>query len=258
MVCIHIIKNGHHSCWLGRIKVSFNISPRAQIVMIWLALGFLLIYGLSMGFLLKMIPLHPATLPAEEIAAFYRENSSSVRLGALLCSWTGAFMVPLATVISAQMIRLEKGIPIWAMLQFAGGIMMSIFLVLPPLFWGIAAYTPERPAEVTLLMHEIANLTLVTTDQYFIFQFIAISVICLIPRAVPSDAFPRWFGYLSIWITLIFEAGAIAFVPKTGPFSWNGLFVFWFPLTAFGTWIPIMSFCLLRAIKRQRVDALPA
>lgn len=49
----------------------------------------------------------------------------------------------------------------------------------------------------------------------------------------------------------MFELGAIAFIPKTGPFAWNGLFTFWSPLTLFGVWIGTTSWLLLRALRRQ-------
>jgi len=227
------------------------ISTRAQTIMIWWGLVFIVIYGLSLGFLLKMIPLPSARLSAAQVAAFYTANSFNVRLGATICSYSSAFMVPLAVVVSVQMARLEKGVPIWSILQLAGGVMMSLFLVLPPIFWGVAAYTPTRAPEVTLIMHELANLTLTTTDQYYIFQMVAIAVIGLSQKPEPFAAFPRWFSYFTIWAAFMFEAGAIAFLPKSGPFAWNGLFVFWCPLTIFGAWFFTMSYMLLRAIKYQ-------
>jgi hypothetical protein len=159
--------------------------------------------------------------------------------------------VPLATVIAVQVARLEKGTPVLGILCFAGGIMMSMFLVIPPLLWGVAAFNPGRPAEVTALMHEFANLMLVTTDQYFIFQMIPITWISLRQAQDAQSPFPRWFGYLNLWIALMFELGAIGFIPKTGPFAWNGLFVFWSPLTLFGVWIGTSSWLLFRALRRQ-------
>ena len=57
---------------------------------------------------------------------------------------------------------------------------------------------------------------------------IGVTVIALRPatQLVKNNPFPRWWGYTSLWITIMFEAGAIAFVPRSGPFAWNGLLVF--------------------------------
>jgi hypothetical protein len=227
------------------------MSQRTQVILIWWTLIFMTIYGLVLGFLLHMIPPPKATLTADQIAAWYQDKSTQIRVGAVIASWTSAFMVPLAVVVAVQMSRVEKGKPVWSILSLAGGVLMSIFLVLPPLFWGVAAFTPKRAPEVTSLMHELGMLTLVTTDQYYIFMWVAVVVICLRKTGVLHSPFPRWMGYLTAWIALMFEAGAIAFLPRTGPFSWRGLLVFWSPLTLFGTWILVMCILLLKAIKKQ-------
>jgi hypothetical protein len=229
-----------------------RMSARSQTILVWWALIFMVIYAAAFIGLLKMVPPPPPTLTPDEVAAFYAKNAMSIKLGAMIASWTSAFMVPLAVVIAVQLARLEKGAPVWSIAQFAGGILMSLFLVLPPLFWGIAAFNPARPAEVTALMHETALLTLVTTDQFYIFQMVAIGYVSLTQKADPHSPFPRWMGYYTLWAALMFEVGAIAFLPKTGPFSWSGLFVFWSPFVIFFTWMTVLAVCLLRAIRLQR------
>ncbi|WP_205698776.1 hypothetical protein [Conexibacter sp. SYSU D00693] len=230
------------------------MSERSQIVVVWWALAFTAIYGIALGLLLDMIPPPDAVMDAQAIDAWYDDRHTQVRVGAVIAAWTGAFMLPLAAVIALQMRRQERGRPIWSLLTICGGAMMSIFLVLPPLFFGVAAFSPDRSPEVTALMHELGLLTLVTTDQYYIFMWVAIAVICLTPTTVRHSPFPRWFGYLTIWTALMFEAGAIAFLPRTGAFAWNGLFVFWSPLTLFGLWIGVQSWLLLRSLKAQRLE----
>lgn len=229
-----------------------KISIPAQRALIWWAISTLVIFMICFVFLIRMVPLPPATLTAQQVAEIYQANSINIRIGAVICSWTAGFMVPLALVISAQMARMEEGLPLWSILQFAGGCLMSMFLVFPPLIWGVAAFSPNRPAEITMAIHEIANLTLVTTDQYFIFQFVAIIVAALgFKRNDALSPFPRWYGYYTLWTAFMFELGAFGFLPRTGPFAWNGLFVFWIPLTIFGLWFLITSTLLLGAIKRQ-------
>lgn len=232
-----------------------DMSERAQTILIWWAWIFMVIFGVTLWGLLDMMPPPPAAWSAAQVAAFYTEHHFTIRVGAVIASWTSAFAVPLSVVISVQMARLEKGVPVWSILQFAGGIMMSIFLVLPPLFWGIAAFNPSRAPEVTALMHETGTLTLVTTDQYFIFQMVAIAYISLTNKGAGNSPFPRWIGYFTIWAALAFEVGAVGFIPKSGPFSWSGLFVYWFPLSIFGAWFTTLCVSLLMALKRQRAAA---
>lgn len=233
------------------------MSERAQKIMLWWALIFMVIYGFTLGLLMKMVPPPPATLTPIEIASFYATNGLSIKLGAAIASWTSGFTVPLSVVIAVQMARLEKGVPIWSILQFAGGILMGLFLVLPPLFWGVAAFTPDRMPEVTALMHQLGMLTLTTTDQFYIFQMVAIGYVSLTQKVDPKSPFPRWLGYFTIWAALIFEVGALSFLFKLGPFSWNGLFVFWFPFVIFGIWVVVMSISMLQAIKRQQGQGRP-
>src|SRR5205814_10630967 len=98
---------------------------------------------------------------------------------------------------------------------------------------------------------------LVTTDQYYIFMWVAVVVIALRASTVKNSPFPRWYGYFTLWTAVMFEAGAIAFLPRTGPFAWNGLLVFWSPLSLFGAWIAVTAFLLLKAIRRQQEEAEP-
>lgn len=228
------------------------MTERAQVILIWWGLLFMYGYGFCLWGLLDMMPPPPATLSVEEVAAFYLDNHLRIRAGSMITSWISAFMVPIAVVVSVQLMRLEKGVPVLSILQFAGGILMSMFLVFPPIVWGAAAFTAERMPEVTAGLHELGTLTLVTTDQYFIFQMVPIAWLSLTRKHDEYSAFPRWLGYLTIWAAVMFEIGAIAFVPKIGPFAWDGTFVFWFPLLIFGAWVTAMCFTMLRAIRRQR------
>ncbi len=227
------------------------MTHRSQIIILIWGLVFMAIYGLALWRLLHMWPPPPANWTAEQVAQFYRENTLDIRIGAMVTSWCSAFMVPFACVAAIQLRRLEKGLPVWTVLHLAGGILMSMFLVLPPIFFGVAAYTPDRAPEITQLMHEYGLLMLVTTDQYYIFMMISIAVVSLTTND-ELTAFPRWLGYYTLWAALAFEVGALAFLPKSGPFSWNGIMVFWMPISVFGVWVITTSIVMIRAILAQQ------
>jgi hypothetical protein len=234
------------------------MSERSQSILVWWALIFAAIYGIVLLLLLDMVPPPTPKLSAEQIAHWYAVRHTKIRIGAVIASWTSAFMVPLSVVVAAQMSRQETGRKVWSAMTICGGTLMSIFLVLPPLFWGVAAFTPSRSPQVTAIMHELGVLTLTTTDQYYVFMWVAIVVICLLPTSVTHSPFPRWFAYFTAWIAVMFEAGAFAFIPRTGPLAWNGLMVFWLPLILFGIWIAVMSYQLLHSLRLQREEAAHA
>jgi hypothetical protein len=236
-------------------------SERSQRAILWWGIGLAVVYTLALIFLLQQVPTKNPNWSAEQVADWYAHNQGKIKWGAVIASWTSAFMMPILTVVAIQIARVESGgWKIWSALSLVSGALMSLFLMLPPLFWGVAAYTaPRKNPEVTTLMHELGTLTLVTTDQFYIFMWVAVTVIALRPatQLVKNNPFPRWWGYLSIWITIMFEAGAIAFVPRSGPFAWNGLLVFWSPLSLFGVWITIQSWLAFRALRGQIAEPEP-
>jgi len=234
-------------------------SEKSQRAILWWGIGLAVAYAVALIFLMKMVPPPAADWSADEVAEFYRDNSTSIRWGAVVSGWTGAFMMPILAVVAIQMARVETGgAKIWAALSLVSGALMSLFLALPPIFWGAAAFTAEREPEITALAHQIGLLTLTTTDQYYIFLWVGVTVLCLRPatQLVKHNPFPRWWGYLSLWITVMFEAGAFAFVPKTGMLSWSGLLVFWSPLSLFGVWISVQCWLLFRALRGQEAEKL--
>lgn len=238
-----------------------RFSEQSQRAIMWWGIALAVAYALALIFLLQQVPTKNPAWSAEEIAQWYAANQTKITWGAVICGWSGAFMMPILTVIAVQMARVETdGWKIWSALSLVSGAMMSLFLALPPIFFGVAAYTaPRKDSEVTALMHELATLTLTSTDQYYIFMWVGVTVICLRPatQLVKHNPFPRWWGWGSLWITIMFEAGAVAFIPRSGPFAWNGLLVFWSPLTLFAVWITVQSVLTFRAIRAQAADPDP-
>lgn len=231
-----------------------SFSLRTQKAFIWWAIGMAIVFGFSFTFLLHMVPPPDPNMGGEELKAWYESRSGEIKIGATIASYTSAFLVPYFIAVGAQMRRLEQGFPAWTCATVVGGSLISIFLVLPPLLFGVAAFTPGRNPDATGVIHEFALLALTTTTQYFIFPWVALIVMSFRTPSVPHSPFPRWYGYWSIWLITMFELGAPAFNFKSGPFSWRGLFPFYTPFALFGVWIIVTSTLMLRSINRQLAD----
>jgi hypothetical protein len=127
----------------------------------------------------------------------------------------------------------------------------TVFVALPGLAFGAAAFNAERSPEVTQVMHQLAIFTTVTTVQLFLLAEVGVAVICFISKDSPGNPFPRWWGWVTAWAIIAIEPGALAFLPKTGVFAINGVLAFWIPAIAFALWMIGQTVLILRALKFQ-------
>ena len=227
------------------------INPTAQRFMIWASIAAATLYGIGFWYLTDFIPPPSPTLSADQVVHLYADHNFKFRIGVVACLMAGGFNAPWTVALAVQMARCERGVPIWAIAQFAGGVLGTILFTFPPLFWGVAAFSVDRDPALTLLMHELAFLTLVTPVSFFWIQALPIGIVCFTRTDATHSAFPRWLGYFTVFMVVSAELGVIAQLFKSGPFAWNGLFTFWIPLTVFAVWFGVLDYTMLKAIGRQ-------
>lgn len=231
------------------------MSTKSQKALIWAGVILSLIYFGGYALLMGFLPPPSPSMGAAEVARMYSQNILQFRIGVVLMVISGGFYLPWTVVISVQMARYEKDIPVWSIMQGLGGALGTALFIAPPLFWGVAAFSPERDPAVTLIMHELAFLTFITPVSVFPLQLVSIAVIGLSKKDDVHSAFPRWVGYFTFWMIVSGECGVAALLFKSGPFAWNGLFPFWLPLILFGAWLSALVFTMLRAIGHQEQAA---
>ena len=159
-------------------------------------------------------------------------------------------IAPFVAVISIQMKRMEDTPSILSYTQLSSGTAGIIFLILPCVIWTVAAFRPERDPALILLLNDFGWITFLMPFGTFVVQNFAIGFAILGDKsAVP--VLPRWIGFFTIWVAILFLPGALLTFLKTGPFAWDGLFVFWVPLNIFFGWYLVMIVCLRKAIIEQ-------
>ena len=50
-------------------------------------------------------------------------------------------------------------------------------------------------------------------------------------------AFPRWAGYMNLWLALLLVPAGLMLFFKSRPFAYDGIITFWVPTVAFFFWI---------------------
>jgi hypothetical protein len=203
--------------------------------------------------LMQFLPLPQPALSAERFAAFYRGNATGIVIGGILFQLAGTLWCAFAAVIAVQMKRMEGPSSPWAYTQMLAALMGFLPMLLAAIFFTAAAYRPERSAEAIQLLSDLAFITFIIPALLALVQLLAIGLATLGDRN-PTPVFPRWLGYLTIWTAVLFTPGALIGLFKSGPFAWNGVLAFWLAAIAFGNWLNIMCWQLLKAIKLQYAD----
>lgn len=221
-------------------------------LILWWTLPVLLVIWIAAflmfpGFRPPMAP----SMPADDVAAFYRLHTAQVQYSMILFNWFGAGLLPVLMLIAMQIRRMAHRTPIlrYCVISCAAG-GPTLFLV-GNLFWLIAAFRPERAPELTQLLNDLAWIAFTAGVPFLIAQsaFIALAIL-LDDQTHP--VLPRWVAYFNIAVAVALAPAAFSALAPEGPFAWDGVLSFWLKSVAVFLWILIMGVVLGQAIRHER------
>ena len=64
--------------------------------------------------------------------------------------------------------------------------------------------------------------------------------------------FPRWYGYLNLWVATLSLPGCLVVVFNDGPLAWNGVFAFYIPGLVLVVWLFSTTAVMLASIKAEQ------
>lgn len=219
----------------------------------WATLAFFVLFWFSVWPMMHfLLPPNP-TLTGEELVARYSGNIVMVKAGIIFAIIAALLIIPWATLMSVQIRRMEGRIPVLAITQFGAGVINSFAFIIPYVFWAGAWYRLDNDPAMVRIINDMAWLEWIMTFQPMSMQFGCLGLAILLYRG-PRNVFPRWFGYLSLAEVFLIAPGSLSIFFYQGPFTWNGVIGFWFPVISFCIYIPTMLWQLRAAIKTQKND----
>lgn len=177
------------------------------------------------------LPVGPGS-PVAEIAQFYN-NGARVPMGLALSAIGVSLVIPMIGAVS-HLLREQGNQPLLSQLQTIAGAVTAVLLVVPMLIMASAGYRPDRLPELTVMLHDLSWLLFITPVGPFVIQNLIIATAVLSSESSP---FPRWLGYLNLWVGFTFTFDVVAFAFHTGPFAWNGFVIFWLALSTYALWL---------------------
>lgn len=199
--------------------------------------------------LAHFLPLLDPMYTAEKIASIYQSNTIGIRLGGIAMMFSASLNVAFFGAIFVFMKRIEGEAGPLAITQVMSGTIFASFFYLPAMLFCITAFRPERAAELTLIFNDFAWIIFVFSTPPAIVQGLAVGLAVLGDKN-PQPVLPRWAGYFSLWMAVLYLPAPLAAMFKTGPFAWNGIIAFWIPVIIAGIWALAMIVAMLGSLKR--------
>lgn len=208
---------------------------------------YIIFMGIGLWAIAGFFPSQPPMWGAEQIASIFREDYIYIRLGFCIQVVAAFFYCGFTGIISKVLYRIEGSGSWLAFANAVAGCVNVIFTTFPAVIWILAAFRPERDAELIYLLNDMAWLEFLGTAFPVFFQYVCITIASLSDKD-PEPLLPRWLGYFNIWTFLGFIPLETIFFFKSGPFAWNGLFSFYLPFIIFFFWFMTLYYCLRKAI----------
>lgn len=211
----------------------------------WCGPGYLILLFVGWGAFAGFLPPVAPSRNADEIAHIFQDNTNGIRIGMVLVMWAAGVFIFFAAAIGQFLSKIEGGPGVLTYGAVIGGCGNMVLSFYPAIWWLVAAYRPERAAQLTYIFNDMAWLQFIGGVSMFAALPIAIAIAAFIDKS-PAPVFPRWAGYANIMIVMLILPDQLLFFFHSGPWSWNGLFGLWIPVVLFGGWF-LLTFFLMRA-----------
>lgn len=233
-----------------------SIKAKAQLFGIWCGPGY--VAGVIIGFALVagFLPPHQPSAGAEVIANLISADLGRIRIGMLILMFAAMIAIPFTAAVCRFVTQIEGEAGMLTYCVLMGGLSTAILTFYPAIWWLVAAFRPDRLAEITLIFNDMSWLQLVGGISIFLPLPLGVALASFWDDS--GDAvFPRWVGYWSLWTVVMILPDQLLFFFHVGPFAYNGLFGFWIPLMVFGSWFFVTSYAM-RSYWQRHAEVAPA
>ena len=232
-----------------KTTIDLTVSNRQLLICAWC--GALMIVLIGGGLLLSGLwPPPQPTASAEQIKAFYAGDPIRIRLGLALMMAGMGLIMPWGASIAAHTSRIKNSSSAMTFVQVAAFGVATIIGVASVICWGVAAFRPNDIApDVTRGFSDLGWFFFVFDWSPLFVWYLAVALAIFGDRG-SAPVFPRWAGYLSLWVATLSAPGGLMIFFKTGPLAFNGIFAIWIPLGVFFIWIIAMTALVIQATNR--------
>ncbi|HEX4107920.1 MAG TPA: hypothetical protein VHX88_07270 [Solirubrobacteraceae bacterium] len=187
--------------------------------------------------------------PAQTARIFW-DHADRIRIGVVFTILSMGMLAPWGSALAAQTRRREGRFPVLAYAQVTCIGAATAMILAACVFWGVATYRPHAVSpQLVQLCHDVGWFFFLYTWPAFSLWAAFVGLAILLDQ-VEYGVYPRWAGYLSIFVALDIAPGGIIIFFKHGAFSWSGAIALYVPVGAFFIWLVAMTTLTLKNIQK--------
>jgi hypothetical protein len=195
--------------------------------------------------------------PAPKVVADYLANTTRIRLATVFFIFSSIFYTTWSVSVIQMVRHRERQWPILFNIMMVSVACEVVVVMFIGFFFGAASWRPRQTsAQVTQAFNDLGWLGVLFTGAPFALFQICLAVTTLLDTGA-RPVFPRWSAYFNLFTSFFMCEASLLLFFKTGPFSQNGVLVFYVPMIVFFAWIIVFSVLTLRAIKAESESPSP-
>ncbi len=197
-------------------------------------------------------------LNATEIAAYFRDQGSSLRIGMVMMAVGAPFYYVWSAVLSKIIGRIEGPMGVLSTVELLGGLLTAWVTVMPAIIWLTASMRPgERSPQTIQTLYDLGWIFFDLTFACSLIQNLGLSFAILRDRRqVPL--IPHWVAWVSFLTAATYVPLVLVPFFRTGPFAWQGLISFWAVFVMFFVLIAVVTPYAWKVLRRLEAEDLAA
>ncbi len=226
---------------------------RTQSIALWITAVSLVALAIAYAAFPGFWPPISPKASASDVAALYRNDTAWIRFSVVIFNLFSGMFLPLFCVLVVQMKRMTTQSQVFAYCYLSTTVSGSTIFALATVFFGTAAFRPDRDADLILVLNDLGWILLVAPVGMVLVQNVMLAL-AVYHDDVPEPVFPRWVGHFSVLVAVVMAPSALSVVFDSGPLAWNGVVSFWLRNVAFLVFVVVMLVMCRRAIRKQAID----
>ena len=228
-----------------------GVELKLQRIGAWCGTAMIVLYTIFFSGVAKLFPPLSPTASAEEISQFLIDENLWVRFGIAGALLVAVLALPFHATIVLRIRRVEGQWGMLSLTQLLAGAFFTPALMFSLMALAAAAFRPaQRSPEITQAFNDLFWLWFIGIVGTLVIQNTTLAIASFVDSGDPPT-FPRWYGYLNIWVAMLSLPGCVVVAMSDGPLAWNGVFAYYIPGFALIAWMIGTTVVILRSISAQ-------